>query len=245
MKMLAPRKREKTSPDAPYQDEHVEDAGSGVLRASVFGVSDGLVSNLGLIMGVAGASQEASTIVIAGVAGLLAGAFSMAAGEWVSMKTQREVFERELAVERQHILAHPHEEQAHLTQLLVDNGLDAATAARVAAQVHEDVEPAVDFHARFELGLNPAELGSPAGAAISSFLSFIVGAFLPILPWFFTDAGLVPSIVVSAAALVLVGALLTRVTDQSLLWGSLRQLLIGAAAAGVTYTVGLLVGVTV
>jgi len=222
--------------------EHRDDTGSGVLRASVFGVSDGLVSNLALVMGVAGGTPDAHTVVLAGTAGLLAGAFSMAAGEYVSMVTQRESMERQLEVERQHIEQYPEEEQRHLTELLVQNGLQRQTAVQVARSIHQRVEPAADFHALLELGIVPDQMGSPVAASLSSFAAFMVGALIPLLPWLIFDHAFVSSIVVSAASLLIVGAAVTTVTSRSAAWGAVRQLLFGGAAAAVTWGIGRLVG---
>jgi VIT1/CCC1 family predicted Fe2+/Mn2+ transporter len=194
-------------------------------------------------MGVAGGSGDPSVIVLAGTAGLLAGAFSMSAGEYVSMQTQREMLEHELAVEREHIQRYPEEEQAHLALLLAENGLDAEDARRVAAQVHRRLDPAVDFHALFELGIHPRSLGSPRAAALWSFLSFAVGASVPLLPWLLTPDALVPTLVVSALALLGVGGAATRLTHQKPWYGAGRQLGIGALSAAVTFVVGTLVGV--
>jgi VIT1/CCC1 family predicted Fe2+/Mn2+ transporter len=225
----------------PYEDEHIEDPQSGVVRASVFGVSDGLVSNLAIVTGVAGGGGEPGTIIVAGVAGLLAGAFSMAAGEYVSMQTQRELLERELALEREHILKYPVEEEAHLARLLADNGLDPDDARRIASQVHRAVDPAVDFHALFELGFHPKFLGEPKSAALWSLVSFAVGASVPMVPWFVASEALAPSLALSAAALLVVGAVATRLTHRSIWYGAARQLLIGALTAGVTFAVGVLI----
>jgi VIT1/CCC1 family predicted Fe2+/Mn2+ transporter len=224
----------------PYEDEHVEDPQSGVLRASVFGASDGLVSNLALVMGVAGGSGDPQVIVVAGIAGLLAGAFSMAAGEYISMQTQRELLERELALEREHILKYPAEEEAHLAELLAGTGLDADDARRIAGQIHQSVDPAVDFHAMFELGFHPKFLGEPRSAALWSFASFALGAFVPVLPWLVTPNALTPSLALSAVALLGVGALATRLTRRTAWFGALRQLGIGALSAAVTYGAGVL-----
>lgn len=226
-----------------HENEHSQDPQSGILRASVFGASDGLVSNLALVMGVAGGSGEPSVVVLAGVAGLLAGSFSMAAGEYISMQTQREMLEHELAVERAHIEDFPEEEEAHLAELLAENGLEPSDARRVAAQVHRQIDPAVDFHALFELGIHPGSLGSPQAAALWSFVSFAAGAAIPLLPWLVIQDALVPTLAVSSLALVAVGAAATRVTLQRPWYGAARQLVIGALAAGVTFVVGILVGV--
>jgi len=230
--------------DAPavFQDDHVEDKGSGVLRASVFGASDGLVSNAALVMGVAGGTSDPDTVVLAGTAGLLAGAFSMAAGEYVSMRTQREVLERELRLEREHIVAFPKEEEAHLARMLADEGLEPHEAQRMSAKIHEKLEAALDFHARFELGINPHDLGAPTMAALSSFTSFVLGALVPLVPWLVTVDALAYSVALSALSLLGVGAAVTRLTHRSPIWGALRQFSFGAAAATVTYAIGSLIG---
>ena len=230
-------------PDHAHENEHAQDPQSGILRASIFGVSDGLVSNLALVMGVAGGSGDPAVVVLAGVAGLLAGAFSMGAGEYISMQTQREMLEHELAVEREHIRKYPEEEQAHLAQLLAENGLEPEDARRVAAQVHRQLDPAVDFHAVFELGIHPGSLGAPRAAALWSFSSFVVGASVPLAPWLLTADAFLPTLVVSALALVGVGGAATRLTHQKLWYGAGRQLVVGALSAAVTFAVGTLVGV--
>jgi VIT1/CCC1 family predicted Fe2+/Mn2+ transporter len=237
------------SPDNPraaahsHENEHADDPQSGVFRASVFGVSDGLVSNLALVMGVAGGSGDPSVVVLAGVAGLLAGSFSMAAGEYISMQTQKEMLEHELALERRHIERFPAEEEAHLAELLAENGLDQHDAERVAAQVHRRLEPAVDFHALFELGIHPNSMGAPKGAALWSFASFALGASVPLVPWLLTDNALPPTIALSALALLLVGAAATRRTGQQPWYGATRQLIVGAVSAAITFAVGILIGV--
>ena len=231
-----------TSSHEAAEHEHLDDTNSGLLRASIFGVSDGLVSNLALVMGVAGGSGESSTIILAGTAGLLAGAFSMAAGEYVSMQTQRETMERELRLEREHILEYPEEEQAHLSGLLAESGLAPEAAKAFAARVHTDIDLSVDFHARHELGIVPGRLGSPVGAAAASFVSFVAGAAVPLMPWLIGSNALIASMAASAAALVLVGAVVTRITEVHPLIGGVRQLLFGAGAAAVTYAIGSYVG---
>jgi VIT1/CCC1 family predicted Fe2+/Mn2+ transporter len=227
--------------DHSHENEHADDPQSGILRASVFGVSDGLVSNLALVMGVAGGSRDPDIVVLAGIAGLLAGAFSMAAGEYISMQTQREMLERELAIEREHIEMFPEQEQAHLAELLTRHGLEPEDALRVAAQVHRDTDPAVDFHAQFELGIHPSSLGAPRSAALFSFVSFLLGASVPLLPWLMTADAIVPTVALSALALTGVGAVATRVTHRSVWYGAARQLLVGAVSAAITFSVGLLV----
>ena len=226
----------------PAEHEHRDDTGSGVLRAAVFGMSDGLVSNLALVMGVAGGGGGSETVVIAGVAGLLAGAFSMAAGEYVSMATQRESMQRQLDLEREHIDRYPEEEQSHLVQLLAGAGLPPATAAEVARTVHERAGSARDFHALLELGIVPGQLGSPVAAALGSFVAFTVGAVIPLVPWLVLTDALLASMLVSAIALLLVGGAVTAVTSLGLVAGALRQLAFGAGAAAVTWWIGTLVG---
>jgi len=222
--------------------EHRDDTGSGVLRAAVFGASDGLVSNLALVMGVAGGSTSGDAVVLAGTAGLLAGAFSMAAGEYVSMVTQRESMQQQLELEREHIARFPREEQRHLIGLLEESGLPAETARTVAREIHRRDEPAADFHALLELGITPQQLGSPAGASLSSFVSFMVGAAIPLIPWLILADGFAASIVVSAIALLLVGGAVTTVTSRSAVAGALRQLAFGGAAACVTWAIGRMIG---
>lgn len=222
--------------------EHREDTGSGLLRATLFGVSDGLVSNLALVMGVAGGSEQASAVVLAGSAGLLAGAFSMAAGEYASMQTQREAMERELDVERDHIARFPEEEEAHLAKILGDAGLPPDDARRMASRIHEDIDLSVEFHARHELGIVPDQMGWPVRAALASFFSFVLGAAVPLIPWMLLEDALLPSLLASFLALAGVGAAATRFTGVHPLRGGVRQLLIGSCAAAITFAVGNIVG---
>jgi VIT1/CCC1 family predicted Fe2+/Mn2+ transporter len=166
----------------------------------------------------------------------------MAAGEYISMKTQRESMEKQLQLEREHIIAFPEEEQAHLSELLVDSGLSTEDAVDIARKVHENVERALGFHALLELGIVPQQMGSPVGAAAASFAAFVVGALIPLLPWLILPSALVESIIVSAIALMAVGGAVTTVTRRSAWWGALRQLAFGAGAAAVTWLLGRLVG---
>jgi vacuolar iron transporter family protein len=221
---------------------------SGTLRAVIFGVSDGLVSNLALVMGVAGASQgEGSFVLLAGIAGLLAGACSMAAGEYISMQSQRELFERQIALERAELEAMPEEEQAELATVYRSKGFTEAEANTIAARMFADPEHALDTLVREELGLDPDELGSPWGAALGSFVAFAIGATIPVLPYLVAagSEAFLPAILLSVAALFAVGAGVSLLTGRGLLYSGSRQVLIGAAAAIVTYLVGHLVGVTV
>jgi VIT1/CCC1 family predicted Fe2+/Mn2+ transporter len=221
---------------------------SGTLRAVIFGVSDGLVSNLALVMGVAGASQgQGSFVLLAGVAGLLAGACSMAAGEYISMQSQRELFERQIALERAELEAMPEEEQAELAAVYRAKGFTEAEANTIAERMFEDPEHALDTLVREELGLDPDELGSPWGAATGSFVAFAIGALIPVLPYLFATGAtsFVAAIALSVAALFAVGAGVSLLTGRGLLYSGSRQVLIGAAAAAVTYLVGHLIGVAV
>ena len=290
---------------------------SGTMRAIIFGVSDGLVSNLALVMGVAGASGgEGSFVLLAGIAGLLAGAFSMAAGEYISMQSQRELFERQIALERAELEAMPEEEQRELALVYQAKGFTEAEANTIAARMFKDPEHALDTLIREELGLDPDELGSSWGAAGGSFVAFAIGAVIPVVPYLLTtgslafwascglsiaarmfkdpqhaldtlireELGLDPdelgsswgaaggsfvafaigavipvipyvlaagsvafwvSIGLSVGALFAVGAGVSLLTGRSLLFSGGRQVLIGAAAAIVTYVVGNLIGVAV
>ncbi len=215
---------------------------TGTLRAAIFGVNDGLVSNVALIMGFAGASQSASVILLAGIAGLLAGAFSMAAGEYISMRTQREMLERMLHLEAHELGAEdPTEEIAELAEIYERKGIPSDLAYQVSEAIMQDPEVALQTHAREELGIDPDEgLGSPVGAAVSSFITFAVGAFIPLAPFLVTDGdtAIVASAALTAVALATVGALSSRLTDRSALVAGLRMLAIGATAAAVTYLVG-------
>ncbi|HEY7666657.1 MAG TPA: VIT1/CCC1 transporter family protein [Actinomycetota bacterium] len=220
---------------------------SGALRASVFGLNDGLVSNLSLIFGFAGASVDNNVVILAGIAGLLAGAFSMGAGEYVSMKVQRELFERLIHLEAHEIGVDPELERDELTGIYVERGIPRDLAERVSEAVMRDPRLALDTHAREELGLDPSELGSPWGAAGSSFVFFAIGAIVPVLPFLMTEgtAAVVTSALISGATLFAAGALLTRITGRPALLSGLRMLGIGAAAATITYVVGSLLGATV
>ena len=221
---------------------------SGTLRAVIFGVSDGLVSNLALVMGIAGASGgQGSFVLLAGIAGLLAGAFSMAAGEYVSMQSQRELFERQIALERAELEAMPQEEQAELALVYRAKGFTEDEANTIAARMFADPEHALDTLIREELGLDPDELGSAWGAAAGSFVAFGIGAAVPVIPYILAagSAAFWLSIGLSVAALFAVGAGVSLLTGRSLLFSGGRQVLIGAAAAVVTYVVGNLIGVAV
>jgi len=216
------------------------------LRAAVFGVNDGLISNCSLILGVTGAAAGSTVIVLTGVAGLLAGAFSMAAGEYVSMRSQREMFEYQIGLERKELAQYPDEEAEELALIYAARGLARDEALALAKRSIADPETALDTLAREELGLNPDELGSPWGAAIASFLSFATGAAVPLVPFLLLARGpaLVGSIVLTGAALFAVGAIISLFTGRSAVRDGLRMLAIGGAAGALTYGFGSLLGVT-
>jgi VIT1/CCC1 family predicted Fe2+/Mn2+ transporter/rubrerythrin len=221
---------------------------SGTLRAVIFGVSDGLVSNLSLVMGVAGASSgQGSFVLLAGIAGLLAGSFSMAAGEYISMQSQRELFERQIALERAELEAMPDEEKAELAAVYRAKGFSESEARTIADRMFRDPQHALDTLVREELGLDPDELGSAWGAAAGSFVAFAVGAAIPVLPYLLLRGGPAfgAAIAFSILALFAVGAAVSLLTGRGALFSGGRQVLIGAAAATVTYLVGLAIGVTV
>jgi vacuolar iron transporter family protein len=224
---------------------------SGTLRAVIFGVSDGLVSNLALVMGVAGALGPTATsghfILLAGIAGLLAGAFSMAAGEYISMQSQRELFERQIELERAEMEAMPEEEEAEMAALYRAKGFQDDEAKAIAHRLFEDPERALDQLIREELGLDPDELGSPYGAAFGSFVAFALGAFVPVAPYL-VGSGVVAfgvALALSLVALFAVGAGVSLLTGRSALFSGARQVGIGAAAAIVTFIVGTVIGVSV
>jgi vacuolar iron transporter family protein len=219
------------------------DVSGGWLRPAVFGAMDGLVSNMALIAGVTGGGATPAAVVLAGLAGLAAGAFSMAAGEYTSVASQTELGRAEIEVERREIAAHPVEEQEELAQLYVTRGVEPALARQVAAQLSRDPARALAVHVREELGLDPEDLPSPLVAAASSFLCFAAGAILPVLPYLFGATVLLPALVVSLIGLFACGALVSRVTNRSWWFSGLRQLILGAAAAGLTYAIGSLVEV--
>jgi VIT1/CCC1 family predicted Fe2+/Mn2+ transporter len=218
---------------------------SGTIRASIFGISDGLVSNLSLVMGVVGANADEHVIVLAGVAGLLAGAFSMGAGEWISMQSQRELFERQIELEREELRVMPEQEEAELAALYRRKGIPESEATRLAHHLMEDPEMALDTKVREELGLDPRELGSPWGAALGSFLAFVVGASVPLVPYLVADGrpAFIASLGLSLLALFAVGAAVSLLTGRSAVRSGLRQVLIGGLAAAVTFAVGSAIGV--
>ena len=219
--------------------------GGGTLRAGVFGVNDGLVSNTCLVMGVAGTAAEPSVLILTGVAGLLAGAFSMAAGEFISMLSQREMFEHQISQEKDELERYPNEEAEELALIYAARGIPLKEARDVAKKLIANPAQALDTLAREELGLNPDDLGSPGGAAISSFICFAIGASLPIIPFLLGLSPAVPiAAAISGAALFAVGTVLSLFSGRSAILGGLRMLLIGSAAAAATYAIGSLFNVS-
>ena len=217
---------------------------SGSLRAAVLGVNDGLVSNFSLVMGVAGGTSDSGIVLLAGVAGLLAGAFSMAAGEYVSVRSQRDMYEHKISMERAEIEMWPEEEEEELALIYQAKGLSQEEAWLIAKRVMADPDIALDTMTREELGLNPSELGSPWGASFSSFGAFVTGALVPILPYIFrADTLVVPlSAALSAGALLTAGGVLAWMTNRNAVWGALRMGIAGGMAAAVTFGVGSLIG---
>lgn len=233
--------------EPPVPEHHHRNLQGGGARAAVFGVSDGLVSNLSLVFGVAGAHPAAGLVRLAGIAGLFGGAFSMAAGEYVSMRAQKELFERELDLERTELQRRPEGERRELAHIYQQRGVDPETARSLAEKMMRTPEMALETHAREELGINPDSLGSPVQAAVSSFCSFGVGAACALVPFLVATgtAAILASIAVTGVASLMVGAALSFFTRRSWAWSAMRQLLICAAAGGATYAIGNAIGVGV
>ena len=234
------------TPSSGIERRHRGLAGGGNLRAAVFGVNDGLVSNASLILGVAGASADPNVVLLSGIAGLCAGAFAMASGEYVSVRSQREFFEHQIGLERDELEQYPDAEAQELALIYEAKGLPLKEATRLARRIIADPEHALDTLAREELGLNPDELGSPWGAAISSFLSFAAGALLPLSPFILAPGPRALPIAIAITALTLfgVGALLSLFTGRNTLYSGARMLLLGTLAGGITYLVGRIAGVS-
>lgn len=243
---LAPR-ADRTTSDIAARERWHRAGQTGTLRATIFGVTDGLVSNLALVMGVAGAQPEPHFILLAGIAGLLAGSFSMAAGEWISMQSQRELFQRQIELERAELQAIPEEEEVELGLIYRRKGFGEEESKAIAKRLMADPEAALETLVREELGLDPDQLGSPWGAATGSFLAFAGGALIPVLPYLFLRDALAfwLALGISLIALFFVGAAVSLLTGRSPLRSGVRQSLIGGAAAAVTYTVGAAIGVAV
>lgn len=230
-------------PDPDEIEHEHPDVTGGWLRPAVFGAMDGLVSNFALMMGVVGGSHtDTKPIVLAGLAGLAAGSFSMAAGEYTSVASQSEFALAQVDIEREEILANTEAETAELAAMYVEKGVDEDVARDMAEQIHRDPEQAVRVHAREEFGVDVDDLASPYLAAGSSFISFAVGALIPLLPYLFGVTSPWPAVVLSLIALFACGAVVTRITARSWWFGGIRQLMLGGAAAGLTYFVGEAVG---
>ena len=221
-----------------------ESRANGILRPVVFGGNDGLVSNLALVMGVAGAAPGPGVIVLAGIAGLLAGAFSMAVGEYISVQSQRELLEYQIAFQRRQLEAAPEAEHDILVGVYLGRGFPRDEAVQIADRTFEDPRRALDALVRETVGLDPRVIGSPWGAAVGSFLAFTLGALIPVIPYLFGEGGVAfwLSLLASLAGLFVLGLGVSRFTHHNPLHTGVRQLLLGLAAAVVTYGVGTLLG---
>jgi VIT1/CCC1 family predicted Fe2+/Mn2+ transporter len=219
------------------------DVAGGRLRAATFGAMDGLVTNISLIAGVGASGAVGHTVVLSGVAGLVAGAFSMALGEFASVSTQNEQVDAEVRIERRELVKHPEAELHELVEMFVEMGMSEPTARAAAEEIHLDTDKAVNLHLTQELGVDPQDQPSPKVAALSSFVMFSIGAVLPLIPYLLGYESLTAGLLVGAAGLLLVGGLAARVTGRPIWKGALRQLLFGVIAAGATYLVGFAIGV--
>ncbi|MDP9391284.1 MAG: VIT1/CCC1 transporter family protein [Actinomycetota bacterium] len=229
--------------EAEAHDHSHADVSGGWLRAAVFGAMDGLVSNTGLVAGVAGGGANPRTVVLSGVAGLAAGAISMALGEYTSVKTQNEQLDLEVAKERRELEVNPDGELAELVQMLRVRGVEEQLAREVAVQLSRDPETALRLHIVAELGLSPEDKPSPRTAALTSMLTFSLGALLPLLPYLLGFPLLWAALVCGGVGLVVAGALSSVFTPRPWWYAGLRQLLFGAIAAGATYAIGAAIGV--
>jgi VIT1/CCC1 family predicted Fe2+/Mn2+ transporter len=233
--------------DQQHMVHRHRDVQGGVARAAVFGVSDGLVSNVALIIGIAGASTDGSLVRLAGVSGLLAGAISMAAGEWVSVRAQNELVERELEIERRSLAENPVAETRELAAIYRERGLKPEIAHELASEIMADPEIALDVHAREELGVDPAGAGRPLTIAIASFWAFTAGAFVPLAPWLVGEgsSAVITSVVLGIIAAAVVGVAIAVFTERSKVRTAFRQVLVAAGACGATYLIGSALGVSV
>lgn len=224
-------------------DHHHKNVSGGWLRAAVFGAMDGLVTNIALVSGVGGGGADRQLLILTGMAGLVAGAFSMALGEFASVDTQNDAVASEAAVERDEIRRHPNAERAELADAYERMGLTRATAEAMAGEVHANPELAVKVHIAQELGVDVDEQPSPWIAAVSSFLCFAFGGIIPLIPFLLGSSTLAIGLLVGAVGLFVVGALTSRFTTRTWWFSGIRQLSFGALAAGATYLVGMLIGV--
>jgi VIT1/CCC1 family predicted Fe2+/Mn2+ transporter len=235
-----------SDPLPPLPEKHHRDVQGGTARAAVFGVSDGLVSNVAIVLGFAGANPGPGLVRLAGLAGLIGGAVSMAAGEYVSMTAQAELLERELEMERLELRRRPEAERRELAQIYRSRGVDEDTAEQLATALSRNPELALQTHAREELGIDPDSLGQPLKASLSSFVTFSIGATVPLLPYFFGSgtAALVAAVIMSVVAALAVGTALARFTGRPIGRSAGRQLLFSAVPAAATYLLGSAVGVS-
>lgn len=227
---------------APEVHHDHRDVTGGWLRPAVFGAMDGLISNFSLISGFAGAHASRHLVILSGLGGLVAGAFSMAVGEYVSVASQSDLARAEIEVEREELRSNAAAEQAELAELYVSRGVDRALALEVSRQLSRDPDQALEIHAREELGVSAENLPSPYLAAGSSFVSFSIGAALPLLPFVLGASALWPAAIIASLALFGAGAIVARITARPWWYGGLRQLVLGAVAAGVTFAVGAAIG---
>ena len=229
-------------------EQHVEEhrqLSDGWARASIFGMADGLVTNVALMLGIAGSNAAThDAIRLAGIAGLVAGGFSMASGEYLSMRAQKELFEREIEIERRSLAESPVEERLELVELFKSRGVDPDLAGKLADELMKDPELALLTHTREELGIDPSSVGSPWRAATGSLVAFAFGALIPLIPWLVTDSGkpIGISVGLGAASAVLLGGGIGHLTGRGVIRSASRFLVISGFAAGVTYLVGHLVG---
>jgi VIT1/CCC1 family predicted Fe2+/Mn2+ transporter len=234
----------------PVEDHLVHrhrDVQGGTARAAVFGVSDGLVSNVALILGIAGASTEGSLVRLAGLSGLLAGAISMAAGEWVSVRAHNELIERELEIERRSLAENPELEKRELAAIYRNRGVDPDHADQIAEVIMTDPDIALGVHAREELGVDPSGIGRPMFAAVASFCAFTVGALAPLVPWFFAEGSgaTIASVLIGMIGAAIVGMALAVFTERSAVRTAIRQVLVAAGACTSTYLIGTALGVSI
>ena len=230
---------------ATENEPHHRQLTGGGFRAALFGLSDGLVTNVSLILGFAGASPGHAVVRLAGLAGLVSGAFSMSTGEYLSMRSQKELYEYEINVERQALASEPELERQELRDIFLSRGIEAELADRLSTDLMRNPDLALRTHTREELGIDPSATGSPWTAAISSFLLFAVGALIPLLPWVVTTSGNLAwwSVGATGVATVLVGASVGFFTRRGMIYSAGRMLVITAVASAVTFGVGRLVGV--
>ncbi|GAA1631196.1 VIT1/CCC1 transporter family protein [Kribbella alba] len=218
------------------------DVTGGWLRPATFGVMDGLVSNFALVAGVVGGGASGKVVIMTGLAGLVAGACSMASGEFTSVSSQTELMQSEIEAERHELQVHPEDELRELALMYEAKGLRPELAAEVARELTADPAVALEVHVREELGVDPNDLPSPWVAAGSSFAAFALGALIPLLPFLFGAASVLPALLLSVIGLVVTGGIVARITARPFWYGGGRQLLLGGLSAAVTYAIGLLVG---